>query len=167
MHFFWKNCEIRICCTEYALNIVCRFWAISEENWFVERYSNVSGSSHYPVGSTGQWMLPEISNSSQQTSFRQKWLKIGIQYSKHILYNISESHNFFEKSAHVNRYLVRFLFGKYALGIVVCTHLVDRWIWQERPAVKKLGYTYFLLACLVFYVGILVSNTMNVLLKLC
>ena len=43
-------------------------------------------------------------DSTQQISFCQKWLKIGTQYSKHILYNISESHNFFKKSAHVSLY---------------------------------------------------------------
>ena len=65
------------------------------------RAIQILGSSHCPVRLMGQWLIPKTSNSSQQTSFHQKWLKIGIQYSKHILYNISESHNFFKKSAHV------------------------------------------------------------------
>ena len=85
-------------CFEYCVPILSHFW------WKPVCWElfEVSGSSHCSVDPTGQWLLPKNLNSSQQTNFRQKWLKIGTQYSKHILYNISESHNFFKKSAHVN-----------------------------------------------------------------
>ena len=89
-------------CFEYCVPILSHFW----RKLVCWELFKVLGSSHCPVGSTGQWLLPETSNSSQQTSFRQKWLKIGRKYSKHILYNISESHNFFKKCAHVTIYLV-------------------------------------------------------------
>ena len=47
---------------------------------------------------------PATSDSSHQTNFRQKWLKIGTNSSEYIiLYNMSvKSPDFFKKKAHVN-----------------------------------------------------------------
>ena len=93
----WDSDMLYRICFEYCVPIVSHFW------WKLVCWElfEVSGSSHCPIDLTGQWLLPKTLNSSQQTNFCQKWLKIGTQYSRHILYNISESHNFFKKSAHV------------------------------------------------------------------
>ena len=80
-------------CFKYCMLIFIHFW----RKLVCWELFKVLGSSHCPVWSTGQWLLPKTLDSSQQTNFRQKWIKISIQYSKHILYNISEYHNFFKK----------------------------------------------------------------------
>ena len=72
-------------CFKYCVPILSHFW----QKLVCWELFEVSGSSHCPINLTGQWLLPKTLNSSQQTNFRQKWLKIGTQYSKHILYNIS------------------------------------------------------------------------------
>ena len=94
----WDSDMLYRICVEYCVPILSHFW----RKLVCWELFKVLGISHCPVGSTRQWLLPKTLNSSQQTNFRQKWLKIGTQYSKHILYNISESHNFIKKSAHVS-----------------------------------------------------------------
>ena len=66
-----------------CFNIVCQFLAISDENWFAESYLKFQGAVIVPsLRQDNDWSLKlwiALSN------FRQKWLKIGTQYSKHIL----------------------------------------------------------------------------------
>ena len=120
-------------CFKYCVPILRHFW----QKMVCWELFKVLGSSHCPVGSMGQWLLPENSNSSQQTGFDQKWLKIGTQYLKHILYNISKSHNFCKKCAHVNIYSKYVLCIPHKQWLVIDVVYCNIW-YDSRP----IGYSH-------------------------
>ena len=92
----WDSDILYRICSKDCVPISHHFW---QKLVCRESYPKSTGSSHY------RWYNDcslQLWIALSKPVFCQKWPKIGTQSLEHILYNISESHNFFKKSAHVN-----------------------------------------------------------------